>query len=116
MMRNLIRLIGLVFVMLLLAGCGEASIEVSPTSTDPPPDTPTPVPPTPTPTPTPIPYDLDISVLDEEGNPVLVGDVIVAGESHPIGENGIVSLKDLPGDFVDLSIEASGYHQLSLPK
>jgi hypothetical protein len=97
-------------LVVIMVSCGTPVTEVPATNTPlPPTETATPIPPTATPTPTPVPYNLDVSVLDEEGDPVTVGNVSIAENLYPLGEDGVVSLSDLPGDSVALSINSPGY-------
>jgi len=69
---------------------------------------------TPTPTPTPIPYDLSVVVFGEDNIPIMDASVLLVedGEEGDIkitNESGQASWFDLPGEVINLSIDAQGY-------
>ena len=112
MKRSLISVGGILFF--LLAACGPFAEQTSTMTASA--WTPTPQPsstPIPSPTPTSVPYDLDVSVVDEDGAPI-VGAIITSPESGNgnvvvSGDTGKYVWKDLPGAAVTLKVAAQGY-------
>lgn len=67
--------------------------------------------PEPTLTPTPMPYDLELSLAGEEGESITFGVYVEAAGMEPVmmEETGLLSLLNLPGPDVELSITTQGY-------
>ncbi|MGD8813788.1 MAG: hypothetical protein PVI78_04855 [Anaerolineales bacterium] len=108
---------GLLLIMLTIAllGCGLSPEEQAATAvaltkaaaTSTPTSAPTI---TPTWTPTPVPYDLALLIRDRYGDPIIGASVSMEGYgSQTTDDAGEVNWYDLPGDPVDLSIDARGY-------
>ena len=128
--KQLIRINGLAIILSagILVGCGPSEEEQAATSvaltaaaatstpTVTPTHTPTPTS-TPTPTATPVPYDLSVLVAGEEDAPIVGASVVLAEIGNEAGTQitddvGQVFWFDLPGEEVNLSINAQGYYAL----